>query len=90
MPNYKWTCEDCNVWWDREFTMQEYPDVSAMDCPKCETPARRVFEGFNTAFGDDKDYSTVQSRYAKVAKEGYDKTAADRWLRRNIKATKDE
>jgi len=89
MPNYEWVCRPCLIYWDRECKMGKAPDRTR--CPKCNKLSERYFDNANVgvSFGDDKDFQTVRSRYAKHAEKGYDKTAGDRFLRRQIAETKE-
>lgn len=88
MPTYEWVCNDCHIYWDRELPMATAPKRTK--CPKCKKLSNRYWQnqGVNVKWGDDKDFHTVRARHQKHEQYGYDKTAADRWLRQSIDASK--
>ena len=88
MATYEWICRECNIWWDRELPMATAP--SRTKCPKCKKLSSRYWQnqGVAVKFGDDMDFHTVRARHKKVAEQGYDKTAGDRFLRTSIEGTK--
>jgi hypothetical protein len=68
-------------------------------CPKCKKLSGRYYENANVgvSFKDDgqgnggkgaSDFHTVRRRYQKVMEKGYDKDAADRFLRTSIDSSK--
>ena len=98
MPIYSWKCNDCEISWDREYDIGKAPDRTR--CPECKKLCDRDWEGQNVAisFNDDgrgnqnnqgvNDFHTIRKRYRKFAEKGFDKDSADRWLNKNIEATK--
>ena len=89
MPIYEWVCKDCKLIWDRECAMGKAPDRTR--CPDCKKLSERHFEGQNigVAFGLDADFHTVRARAQKIEEKGFDKTAADRFLKNHIQHSKD-
>lgn len=47
MPVYTFECQECNVRFDRNMKIGEYP---AHECPSCSEPAPRIIDGFSFAF----------------------------------------
>jgi len=88
MPNYNWICRECSIYWDRECAIGKAPERTR--CPKCKKLSHRYYEAMNigVSFNDDKDFHTVRRRYQKHAEKGYDKDSANRFLRRQIEASK--
>lgn len=88
MAFMEWSCQDCNIYWERECPVGKAPDRTR--CPKCKKLCERYFgnQGVNVKWGDDMDFHTHRSRTRKVKEKGWDKTAADRWLNQNIEGTK--
>lgn len=99
MAIFEWICNDCNIYWDREYDVGKAPDRTR--CPKCNKLSNRYWGNSNVAisFKDDgmgnkgnpgaNDFHTIKRRYRKFAEKGFDKDSADRWLKRNIKETKE-
>ena len=98
MAIYEWVCIECNIWWDRDLPLGTAPKRTK--CPECVKLCSRYYQQQNVgiSFKDDgncnknsnaNDFHTVRRRYEKVAKEGFDKDAGDRFLRRQILASKD-
>ena len=89
MAFMEWMCQECNIFWERECPVGKAPDRTR--CPKCNTLSDRYFgnQGVNVSWGDDTDFHSHRARIKKFEEKGYDKTAGDRWLNRNIAATKD-
>ncbi len=96
MAIYEWICKECNIWWDRECDLGKAPKKTK--CPQCGKLSNRYWQQQNVgvSFKDDgmgnkdsgaMDFHTVKRRYEKLAEEGYDKTAGDNFLRREIKAS---
>jgi len=88
MPNYNWICRECSIYWDRECAIGKAPERTR--CPKCKKLSHRYYEAMNigVSFNDDKDFHTVRRRYQKHTEKGYDKDSANRFLRRQIEASK--
>jgi hypothetical protein len=83
MAYYEWVCKDCKLIWEREYDMGKAPDRTR--CPECSKLSERHFDGsINVSWGDDMDFHTHRSRVKKVQEKGWDKTAADRWLKNRI------
>lgn len=89
MPTYEWKCFDCNMSWDRECKLGKAPDRTR--CGVCNKLCGRNWENITItpSFGDDKDFHTVRARHKKVEEKGFDKTAANRFLHREIKKSED-
>ena len=88
MAIFEWICQDCNVYWERDLPVGKAPDRSR--CPKCKKLSERYYANQNVQYswGEDKDFHTVRQRFKKHAEQGWDKTAADRWLNGSIEASK--
>lgn len=100
MTLYEWICRDCDIFWERDCQMGKAP--TRTKCPKCKKLSGRYYENANVgiSFKDDgqgngglgvggaNDFYTVRKRYQKVAEKGYDKDSANRFLRKNIEASK--
>jgi hypothetical protein len=88
MACYEWVCKDCQIYWDRELPLGTAPKRTK--CPKCGKLSNRYWQnqGVNVKWGDDQDFHTVRARHQKHAEYGYDKTAADRFLRRHLEHSK--
>ena len=97
MAIYEWVCRECNIWWDRDLPLGTAPKRTK--CPECVKLCSRYYQQQNVgiSFKDDgncnknsnaNDFHTVRRRYQKVAEEGFDKDAGDRFLRTQIKASK--
>lgn len=99
MATFEWICKDCDIYWDRECDVGKAPDRTR--CPKCNKLSNRYWGNQNVSisFKDDgmgnkgnpgaNDFHTIKRRYRKFAEKGFDKDSADRWLKRNIKETKE-
>lgn len=87
MPIYEWICHDCKILWERECALGKAP--SRTRCPECKKLSERNFDNINVSWGDDTDFHTHRQRIKKVNEKGWDKTAADRFLNREVKNTKD-
>jgi hypothetical protein len=86
MPYYEWICHECRLVWERECDLGKAPGRTR--CPECKKLSNRNFESINVSWGDDMDFHTHRSRVKKVQEKGWDKTAADRWLRNSIEKHK--
>ena len=97
MAMYEWVCRDCNIWWDRDLKLGTAPKRTK--CPKCGKLCSRYYQQQNVgiSFKDDgncnknsnaNDFHTVRRRYQKVAEQGFDKDSANRFLRRQIEASR--
>ena len=88
MAIFEWICQDCNVYWERDLPVGKAPDRSR--CPKCKKLSERYYANQNVQYswGEDRDFHTVRQRFKKHAEQGWDKTAADRWLNGSIEASK--
>ena len=89
MPCYEWVCNDCIIYWDRELPLGTAPKRTK--CPSCGKLSHRYWQnqGVNVKWGDDQDFHTVRARIDKHKEFGYDKTAGDRFLRGQLKASKE-
>tara|TARA_R110002110_G_scaffold168303_1_gene369752 strand:+ start:113 stop:628 length:516 start_codon:yes stop_codon:yes gene_type:complete len=97
MATFNWICRECSIYWDRECDLGKAPDRTK--CPKCSKLSHRYYESMNigVSFKDDgcgnkgsgaNDFHTVRRRYQKHAKKGYDKDSANKFLRRQIEASR--
>ena len=88
MPTYEWVCKECQIYWDREYPIGEAQKRTR--CPKCKKLCNRYWQnkGVNVKWGDDKDFHTVRARHEKHQLYGFDKTAADNFLRQSIERSK--
>ena len=97
MPTYEWICRECKIYWDRECRLGKAPDRTR--CPQCNKLSSRNWQqqGVAVSFKDDgtgnkgsnaNDFHTVKRRYEKHAEEGYDQDSANRFLRRQIEASR--
>jgi hypothetical protein len=86
MPFYEWICHECKLVWERECDLGKAPGRTR--CPECKKLSNRNFESINVSWGDDMDFHTHRSRVKKVQEKGWDKTAADRWLKNSIEKHK--
>jgi hypothetical protein len=88
MAIFNWVCRECSIYWDRECDLGKAPDRTR--CPKCKKLSHRYYEAMNigVSFNDDKDFHTVRRRYQKHAEKGYDKDSANRFLKRQIEASR--
>lgn len=100
MTLYEWICRECDIFWERDCQMGKAPNRTK--CPKCKKLSGRYYENANVAvsFKDDghgngglgvggaNDFHTVRRRYQKVAKNGFDKDSANRFLRTSIESSK--
>lgn len=83
MAFFEWICKDCRIIWERECDVGKAPDRTR--CPECKKLSSRHFDGsINVSWGDDMDFQTHRARVQKVQEKGWDKTAADRWLKNRI------
>lgn len=89
MPTYEWVCNECHIYWDRELPIGTAPKRTK--CPKCGKLSNRYWQnqGVNVKWGDDQDFHTVRARIDKHKEFGYDQTAGDRFLRHQIRQTKE-
>ena len=97
MTLYEWICRDCDIFWERDCQMGKAPNRTK--CPKCKKLSGRYYENANVgvSFKDDgqgnggkgaSDFHTVRQGYKKIMEKGYDKDAANRFLRSNIEISK--
>ena len=97
MPIFEWVCPECRIFWDRECKIGKAPKRTK--CPECSKLSEKYWQNANVgiSFGDDgcgnrgtgaNDFHTVRRRYQKHAEKGYDKDSANRFLRRQIEASK--
>ena len=97
MANFNWICWVCLIYWDREYALGKAPVRTK--CPKCKKLCDRWYkkENIGISFKDDgcgnhgtgaSDFHTVRRRYQKHAEEGYDQDSANRFLHREIAASK--
>jgi hypothetical protein len=97
MTLYEWICRDCDIFWERDCQMGKAP--TRTKCPKCKKLSGRYYENanVNVSFKDDgnwnkgngaMDFHTVKRRYQKVAEKGFDKDAANRFLKKSIEVSK--
>jgi len=97
MPTYEWVCRECKIFWDRECSLGKAPDRTR--CPECKKLSSRYWQqqGVAISFKDDGDgnrgsgagdFHTVKRRYEKHAEEGYDQDSANKFLRRQIEASR--
>mgnify|MGYP003116983901 FL=1 len=88
MANFNWICRECAIYWDRDYAIGKAPERTK--CPKCKKLSHRYYlkENIAVSFCDDKDFHTVRRRYQKHAEKGYDRDAGNRFLRREIAASK--
>jgi hypothetical protein len=88
MATFDWKCDECKIFWDREYPVGKAPDRTR--CPVCKKLSDRFWENQNLqhSWGDDMDFHAHRARVKKFQEDGYDKTAGDRWLRRQISDSK--
>jgi hypothetical protein len=97
MAIFNWICRECSIYWDRECDLGKAPDRTK--CPKCSKLSHRYYESMNigVSFKDDgegnrgsgaNDFHTVRRRYQKHAEKGYDKDSANKFLKRQIEASR--
>lgn len=98
MATYEWVCRECKIYWDREYRVGKAP--SKTRCPECRKLSERYWQnqGVGISFKDDgtgnqknpgvQDFHTVRRRYQKFFKEGYDRDSANRFLHKQIDASK--
>lgn len=99
MAKFEWICNDCDIYWEREYDVGKAPNRTR--CPECGKLCNRYWQNQNVAisFKDDgtgnqsnqgvNDFHTVRRRYQKFAKDGWDKDSANRWLHNSIKKHKE-
>jgi len=98
MPRFEYACKECNVSWEIEEAIGKAPKTNS--CPQCDEQVPRYYGNQIPAisFGDNgcgnygktkgaRDFHTVKQRYKKFEEKGYDKTSADKFLRRSIRET---
>ena len=97
MPIFEWVCPECRIFWDRECKIGKAPKRTK--CPECSKLSEKYWQNANIglSFGDDgcgnkgtgaNDFHTVRRRYQKHAEKGYDKDSANRFLRKQIEASR--
>ena len=98
MAIFEWVCRECEIYWDRDCPVGKAP--SRTKCPECKKLSSRYWQHQNVgiSFNDDgagnknnpgvQDFHTVRRRYQKHFTEGYDKDSANRFLHKQIDASK--
>ena len=97
MPKYEWICRECLIYWDRVCSIGKAPQRTR--CPKCNVLCSRFWQNSNVgiSFKDDgagnktggaNDFHTVRRRYQKHAEKGFDKDSANKFLRKQIEASR--
>lgn len=82
MPKYTFTCEECNVRFDRNLKMGDHP---THPCPACKDPAPRLWDGqgFGFEFSDGAGTPNGNSGVAKhdypTADIAVGRSASARW-----------
>ncbi len=83
---FEWICHDCELIFEKDYRIGKAPNKKK--CLNCKKLIGRNYEGINISFSNDIDFRTVQERYKKHAINGYDKDAANLFLKHSINFSK--
>jgi predicted nucleic acid-binding Zn ribbon protein len=86
MVKYPFSCEDCEVKWTREGSMDKPKKRSK--CPSCGKMRSRSFESVPIHF-KGMDFHTNQARAERFHKYGFDKDSARKFYNDSIKNSKE-
>ena len=86
MANFEWVCHDCNLILEGEYSVGKAPNKKK--CIKCNKLVGRYYASINVSFNNDLDFHTVKQRYQKHADKGFDKDAANTFLKHAINHSK--
>ena len=86
MPLYRFECEKCEVYWEKQGSMSKPPQTSK--CSVCNKRRKRVFTPPSIHF-KGMDFYTNRAKAAKHRKEGMDKSTADDFLKNECEFSKE-
>lgn len=51
MPNYQYTCFECDFTWERKKTLAEFEEKKTDPCPKCGDECKQSYSAVGIKFG---------------------------------------